>query len=452
LELSDVAGHFPKIPQCAGNRHILGRNEPPTTELVGSAGVRYSPRSGNRAFVPIPNYVQGRKQARGRWHPRSRKEAGRMSANKFTVGITGANGFVGSHLLRRLGLDPTMRLVCCPRESLAQADSLRTFAGECNTIVHLAAMNRGDDRQIFGTNVAIVDNLIEAMSASARPPHFIFASSTQRDQSTEYGRSKKACETHLREWAKRTGASLTILVIPNVFGPGCRPYYNSAVATFCHQLAHDQEPVVIDDQQLSLVWINDLVEAFSQIVLERRPGTHEARVAGMAEVSVSQLLAKLQAMSDGYFKDNMVPNLSDPLDASLYTTFLSHVELDDHRHQPQLHSDARGQLFEILRFASGGQIFFSTTKPGVIRGNHFHSRKVEWFCVVRGEAVIRIRRVGDGHVREFRVSGEKPEFISIPALHTHQIENVGKEDLLTMFWCNEIFQPGDPDTFHEQVA
>ncbi|MEO7403370.1 MAG: NAD-dependent epimerase/dehydratase family protein, partial [Burkholderiales bacterium] len=261
-----------------------------------------------------------------------------MSASQFTVGITGASGFIGSHLVRRLELDPTMRVVTCPRESLADADRLCAFVSECNTIVHLAAMNRGDDRQIFGTNVAIVDNLIAVMSAAARPLHFVFASSTQRDRSSEYGRSKKACETHLREWAKRTEASLTILVIPDAFGPGCRPYYNSTVATFCHQLAHDQEPVIIDDQQLSLVWINDLVEAFSQIVLERRPGTHEARVAGMAEVSVSELLCKLRAMSDGYFKDNMVPNLSERFDASLYTTFLSHVELDDHRHEPLLHN------------------------------------------------------------------------------------------------------------------
>jgi UDP-2-acetamido-2,6-beta-L-arabino-hexul-4-ose reductase len=157
-------------------------------------------------------------------------------------------------------------------------------------------------------------------------------------------------------------------------------------------------------------------------------------------------------MRDGYFDENIVPNLANSFDANLYTTFLSHVDLDDHCHRPQLHRDARGQLFEIMRLAGGGQIFFSTTKPGVIRGDHFHSRKVEWFCVVRGEAVIRIRRVGDSNVREFRVCGDKPEFISIPALHTHQIENVGGEELLTMFWCNEIFQPSDPDTFYEKVA
>jgi UDP-2-acetamido-2,6-beta-L-arabino-hexul-4-ose reductase len=147
-----------------------------------------------------------------------------------------------------------------------------------------------------------------------------------------------------------------------------------------------------------------------------------------------------------------VPDLSDPLDAALYTTFLTYIDLDHHCHRPRVHRDDRGQLFEVLRMAGGGQIFFSTTKPGVIRGNHFHTRKIEWFCVLRGEAVIRVRRVGDERVREFRVSGDSPQFISIPALHTHQIENIGDDELLTMFWCNEIFQPADPDTFYENVA
>lgn len=371
---------------------------------------------------------------------------------QLTVGITGPRGFIAGHLARSLSVDQTFRIVCCPREHFSQPDTLRQFVGQCDTIVHLAGMNRGDEREIYDTNVALVDRLVDALAAANKSPHVIFASSTQRERTTAYGQSKKYGEDRLREWAARSGGPLTILVIPNVFGPGCRPYYNSVVATFCHQLAHDQRPIVIDDQQLVLVWINDLVEAIGQTIRHRRAGVKEARVAGTAELTVSELLAKLQAMRDSYFEENIVPVLADPFDASLYTTLLSHIELDDHRHRPRLHNDARGQLFEIMRLAGGGQIFFSTTKPGVIRGNHFHSRKVEWFCVVRGEAAIRIRRIGDDRVREFRVSGQNPEFISIPALHTHQIENVGNEDLLTMFWCNEIFQPADPDTFFEKVA
>jgi UDP-2-acetamido-2,6-beta-L-arabino-hexul-4-ose reductase len=354
--------------------------------------------------------------------------------------------------MRQLSLDAGVRVVLCGRDEFASPAALADFVIQCDTIVHLAGMNRGNEREIYETNSSLVDRLVDCLAAGGKSPHVVFASSTQRVRSSAYGRSKKYGEDKLRQWAVQCDARLTNLIIPNVFGPGCRPYHNSVVATFCHQLSHDQRPVVIDDQEIELVWVNDLAEAICQIIRDRRTGVREAGVAGSAKITVSQLLDKLQAIHQSYFESNIVPDLSNPFDANLYTTFLSHIDLDDHRHRPQLRTDERGQLFEILRLAGGGQIFFATTKPGVIRGNHFHSRKVEWFCVVRGEAVIRLRRVGDSRVREFRVSSSSPEFISIPALHTHQIENVGSEDLLTMFWCNEIFQPADPDTFQEKVA
>jgi UDP-2-acetamido-2,6-beta-L-arabino-hexul-4-ose reductase len=372
--------------------------------------------------------------------------------SKLTIGITGPGGFIARHLARHLSTDILVNVVLIPRSAFADAAALAQFICQCDVVVHLAGMNRGDHREIFTTNAALADCLVKALDACGTPPHVIFASSTQRDRPGEYGRSKKYGEGRLREWAMQSGGRLSILVIPNVYGPGCRPFYNSVVATFCHQLAHGQRPVVIDDQQIEFVWVNDLVEVIGDIARSTSGGIVECRVAGTAQLSISQLLGKLTQFRTSYFKDNVVPDLSDPLDASLYTTFLSYLDLDDHRHRPRIHHDERGKLYEILRLAGGGQIFFSTTRPGVIRGNHFHTRKFEWFCVLRGEAVIRIRRVGDERVREFRVSGESPEFISIPALHTHQIENVGDEDLLTMFWCNEIFQPADPDTFYEQVA
>jgi UDP-2-acetamido-2,6-beta-L-arabino-hexul-4-ose reductase len=370
----------------------------------------------------------------------------------LTVGVTGPRGFVAGHFLRRLTSEKDIRIVPCSRTDFQNPPALASFVRECDAIVHLAGANRGDEHEVYEINTELADRLVEALARCNKPPHVIFASSTQRDRSNAYGRSKKYGEEQLRKWSGRLDGRVTVLVIPHVYGAGCRPYYNSVVATFCHQLTHDQQPVVIDDQQLELLWVNDLVEAILEALRRPPTGVEVARIAGSARVSVSQLLSKLKAFRQSYFDEKIVPNLTEPFDASLYTTFLSYVELKDHCHRPRLHSDARGQLFEILRLAGGGQIFFSTTKPGVIRGNHFHSRKVEWFCVVRGEAVIRLRRVGDNNVREFRVSGNSPQFISIPPLHTHQIENVGQEDLLTMFWCNEIFQASDPDTFYEQVA
>jgi UDP-2-acetamido-2,6-beta-L-arabino-hexul-4-ose reductase len=377
--------------------------------------------------------------------------------NRQAIGVTGSSGFIGGHLTRRLSQsascnDSDGQVLACSRRDFEELDALKAFVGQCDTIVHLAGMNRGDESTVYETNVALVDRLIDALIATRNRPHVILASSTQRDRTTAYGRSKKQGEHLLREWAQQCGAHLTVLVIPNVYGPGCRPFYNSVVATFCHQLAHRQRPVIIDDHQIEFVWILDVLEAVVQAVDDRRSGVVEARIAPTACLTVSALLARLQAIRHSFFEANIVPDLSDPLTATLYTTFLSHVDLDDHCHRPQVHSDARGNLYEILRLAAGGQVFFSTTKPGVIRGNHFHCHKVEWFCVVRGEAVIRLRRVGDHQIREFRVSGQSPEFISIPALHTHSIENIGEEELLTMFWCNEIFEPADPDTFYEHVA
>jgi UDP-2-acetamido-2,6-beta-L-arabino-hexul-4-ose reductase len=370
----------------------------------------------------------------------------------LTVGVTGPRGFIAGHFLRRLSAEKDILALPCPRSDFENPFTLAKFARECDVVIHLAGANRGDEREVYDLNTRLADRLIDALTGVPNPPHVVFASSTHRDRSTGYGRSKKYGEEQLRKWAVRHGGRVTVLVIPSVYGAGARPYHNSVVATFCHQLTHDQQPVVIDDQQLELLWVNDLVEAVLEAV-RRPPATVEvARIAGSARVTVSQLLSKLNGFRESYFDERIVPNLTDPFDASLYTTFLSHIELNDHCHEPQMYNDARGQLFEVLRLAGGGQFFFATTKPGVIRGNHFHSRKVEWLCVVRGEAAIRLRRVGDSAVREFRVSGKSPQFISIPPLYSHQIENVGQDDLLTMFWCNEIYQASDPDTFHDKVA
>ena len=211
-----------------------------------------------------------------------------------------------------------------------------------------------------------------------------------------------------------------------------------------------EEPQIDQDNLVEFIWVNDLVQRIVECLALREKGV--VRLAGTAKLRISELLAKLQHFRASHAEHDTVPNISAPLDASLYATYLSYLDLQQHCHRPQVHSDERGKLFEIIRMAGGGQVFFSTTKPGVIRGNHFHTRKIEWFCVLDGDAVIRLRKVDDSEVHEFRVSGNSPQFISIPVLHTHQIENVGERDLLTMFWCNEIFVPEDTDTYFQKVA
>ncbi len=368
-----------------------------------------------------------------------------------TVGVTGPCGFVAGHLIRALTNRPEIKVLRCPRKTWNDELLLADFVAECDAIVHLAGMNRGSEEEIFATNVALINKLVAAADLVGNPLHIVFSSSTQRDRDQAYGKSKKYGEEQLAAWASRSSNRVaTNLVIPNVYGPGCRPFYNSVVATFCHQLAQGEKPHIHQDNVVEFIWINDLVQKIMTCLETPEKGT--VRLAGTAKLRISELLVKLQHFHTSHAQHDTVPNISAPLDASLYATYLSYLDLEQHCHRPKVHTDERGKLFEVIRMAGGGQVFFSTTKPGVIRGNHFHTRKIEWFCVLEGDAVIRLRKVDDTQVHEFRVSGDSPQFISIPVLHTHQIENVGERDLLTMFWCNEIFAAEDTDTFFEKVA
>jgi len=373
--------------------------------------------------------------------------------SELCVGVTGAEGFIGQHLRRRLGVEPGVRVEVCPRSAWNDARALDRFAAGCDAIVHLAGVNRGDDEHVRTVNAELLEQLLAAAARCARAPHVVFASSTQRDRASAYGTAKREADQRLAAWvAEGRRRSATSLIIPNVYGPGCRPHYNSVVATFCHQLAHGEEPTVVEDSAVDFVWVNDLVD---QIVVAMRTKTSGYNLVGIGRTGtlrISELLSKLKQFRQARLEAGVLPDLSSRIDASLYATFESHLELADHAQQAEVHADERGRLFEVLKLAQGGQVFFSTTRPGVIRGNHYHTRKIERFCVVSGEAAIRLRRVGSDEVREYRVSGERPEFVSIPVWHVHQIENTGRDELLTMFWSNEIFDAEDPDTYPEKVA
>jgi len=377
---------------------------------------------------------------------------GEEGSMKFQVGITGAGGFIGSHLTARVEHEDGWAALSARRDTLGDSESLGAFVLAADVIVHLAGMNRGDQQEIEAANTSLAEKLVSALEDAGRTPHVIFSSSTQESADNPYGRSKRAAGEILAQWARRTGAPLTTLVIPNVYGAGCRPFYNSVVATFCHQLARHEQPQIHHDKEVEFIHVGELVDEIVRRIKQPTGVVEAVRINGTARLTVSRLLSTLQSFRDAYFDAGVVPELSDSTQRNLYTTFLSHVEPDNLRHQPPLHTDPRGSLVEVIKLAQGGQVFFSTTKPGVVRGNHFHTRKIEWFCVLRGEAVIRLRRVGTNDVKEFHVSGEQPQFISIPVFHTHNIENVGDDELLTMFWCNEIFDQADADTYFERVA
>jgi len=370
---------------------------------------------------------------------------------KRVVGITGLAGFVGQHLSERIIRGDSMTTPHFEDDWWRAPERLDAFLEPCDAIVHLAAMNRGDPDEIYRVNVSLVKTLVQRLEQLGSVPHVVFASSTQCELDNPYGRSKREGAQILQEWAQRTGASLTVLVIPNVFGDRGRPHYNSVVATFCHQLTHGETPTLTGDKELDLIAINDLTDVMHDVLADPPDGIDVRRPAPTGRRKISQLLNRLREFRDGYFADGTVPAFEDRFDRVLYNVFVSYMDAVDYGRRPQIHADARGSLFEIVRHSGSGQVFYSTTKPGITRGNHYHTRKMEKFCVVAGEAAIRLRRIETDEVVEYRVTGDTPSIIEIPIYYTHNIENVGASDLMTLFWANEVFDPTDADTWYEEV-
>jgi UDP-2-acetamido-2,6-beta-L-arabino-hexul-4-ose reductase len=232
-----------------------------------------------------------------------------------------------------------------------------------------------------------------------------------------------------------------------VFGEGGRPYYNSAVQTFCHQLANGEEMAINGKGELELLHAQDIAAAIVDAFERDHQG--ELRLRGR-KLSVAEAAGKLIGMHRSY-SGGVIPDLRDRFDLQLFNTLRSSMYPAFYPKELKLHTDERGTLFEGIKNLNGGQAFFSTTKPGVTRGNHYHYNKVERFLVVRGRAVIRVRRLLEDHVEEFSVSGDAPAYVDIPTLHTHSITNTGEEELLTLFWSHEIFDPEAPDTYFEPV-
>lgn len=368
------------------------------------------------------------------------------------VGITGQSGFIGTHLFNFLGLQEGIERVPFSDGYFDDRTTLEEFAGKCDVIVHLAAMNRSDDPDVlYNTNLELVRKLIAALEANDSKPHLIFSSSTQEELDNIYGRSKKEGRAMFEKWALQAGALFTAMVIPNVFGPFGKPFYNSVVATFCHQLTHGEEPRIHVDGELKLIYVGELANAIYQVI-EGHIRNSPYRVPFTSEKKVTEILALLQLYKQQYLDHGIFPALSPGFEVNLFNTFRSFI--DPRMHFPVKllqHTDERGSFVETIKPGSGGQVSFSTTKPGITRGNHFHTRKIERFAVIKGKALIQLRKIGSEEVLEFCLDGNEPAYVDMPVWYTHNIKNTGEDELYTIFWINEWFDQNDPDTFFEKV-
>lgn len=367
------------------------------------------------------------------------------------IGITGQSGFIGTHLYNYLGLQENIQRIEFKDEFFDHQSALDKFAKSCDVIVHLAAINRhGDPQVIYDTNIRLVQQLIDSLKRTKSNPHIIMSSSTQEKQDNTYGRSKKNGRKFLIEWAKKNGSKFTGLIIPNVFGPFGRSFYNSVVSTFSYQITHGEKPEVQLDVEMKLIYINDLIKKVYQIIIDREY-KFEYFVKHTATAKVTEILTTLLKYKISYVDKGIFPNLDNYFKLCLFNTFRSYLPNKYFPRNCILHIDDRGSFVETVKSLGQGQFSFSTTKPGITRGNHFHIRKVERFAVIKGEAVIQLRRIGTDKVIEYKLSGDKSGYVDIPVWFTHNITNIGKDELMTLFWINEFFVPEDPDTYYEKV-
>jgi UDP-2-acetamido-2,6-beta-L-arabino-hexul-4-ose reductase len=368
------------------------------------------------------------------------------------IGITGQAGFVGTHLFNFLGLQEGVERISFDDSYFQDEQHLHSFVKQCDVIVHLAAMNRHNDPEVlYQTNILLVQKLIVAMEKEAVCPHVIFSSSTQEERDNRYGQSKKAGRELLINWAKKNRALFTGMVIPNVFGPFGNPYYNSVIATFSHQLTHNEQPNIEIDGTLKLIYVSELISEIWEIIGKKR-NEPVYPIANTAEAKVSEILELLENYKSQYFENAVLPDIKNKFELNLFNTFRSYI--DHLNHFPvtlKKNTDNRGSFVETVKTSIGGQFSFSTTHTGITRGEHFHTRKIERFAVIQGKAIIELRRIGTDEVLHFDLDGENPAFVDMPVWYTHNITNVGNGDLLTLFWINEFFDPSDPDTFFEKV-
>lgn len=369
------------------------------------------------------------------------------------VGITGQAGFIGKHLYNTLGLFPTeFERIEFERSYFEKEDKLNEFVGKCDVIVHLAAMNRHENPQvIFDTNVNLVEKLVTALNKTKSKAHVIFSSSTQEEKDNLYGKSKKAGRDLMVQWGRDSGGKFSGLIIPNVFGPFGLPNYNSVVATFCYKLTHEETPQIDVDGQLKLIYVGELV---NEILNEIKKGeSHPDRyIEPTSECKVSSLLTLLQNFQSQYQQKGVIPTLNDRFEVNLFNTFRSYMDLQNYFPVKfAKHTDSRGTFVEVIRLNVGGQVSFSTTVPGITRGNHFHTRKIERFAVIKGKALIQLRRIGTDKVLNFEMDEREPAYVDMPVWYTHNIKNTGEEELYTIFWINEFYDANDADTYFQDV-
>lgn len=367
--------------------------------------------------------------------------------------VTGAKGFVGKNLITELERREGVEVLAYDVDNTEE--ELETFCSECDFVFNLAGINRPENVEDFMTgNFGFADRLVGYLKAKGNKCPIMNSSSVQAALENPYGISKKAGEDMLFKYGQENDVKVFIYRFPNIFGKWCRPNYNSAVATFCNNIARNL-PIQVNDRStlMHLVYIDDVVEELLQ-ALDMHPHVNNdgyCYVPIVYDITLGEIVTLLYSFKESR-KNLMIPDMTKgTFEAKLYSTYLSYLPTDDFSYPLIMHEDSRGSFTEILKSVDRGQVSINVSKPGITKGNHWHHSKNEKFIVVSGKALIRFRKHGSDEIVEYHVNGESHEVVDIPTGYTHSIVNEGDTDLVTLMWCNECFNPGKPDTIFENV-
>lgn len=376
--------------------------------------------------------------------------------------VTGAKGFIGKNLVAELNniknkkrIHPflTSDLMIYEYDVDTPETLLDIYTKDCDFVCHLAGVNRPEKTDDFMKgNFSFTQLLLDSLKRNKNSSPVLITSSVHAMGDTPYGNSKRAGEELLRQYGKDNNTKVLIYRLPNVFGKWCRPNYNSAVATFCNNIAHGKEITVNDTETvLNLVYIDDVVAEFLNAI-----GGEENNLGEFCEVPIvhTEKLGYITELIYS-FKENRenlsVPKVDNEFEKKLYSTYLSYLPEDKFSYPLKMNVDHRGSFTEFVRSNERGQFSINITKPGITKGNHWHHTKTEKFVVVSGKALLRFRKIGEEKIIEYHLTGDKIEVVDIPVGYTHSIINEGDTDLVTVLWCNECFDPNKPDTYFEEV-
>jgi UDP-2-acetamido-2,6-beta-L-arabino-hexul-4-ose reductase len=366
-----------------------------------------------------------------------------------TVLITGGHGFLGWHTACRLRAQHGIEAVRLGREAMQDHTRMTELLEAGAGVIHLAGVNRAESGEaVRQGNVAAAEQLADAVRAAPAPVRVVYANSVQSERDNPYGVGKVEAARILADAVRVNGGSLADVILPNLFGEHGRPAYNSFVATFCHLLATGGEPSIDTDDEVPLLH----AQAAAEVLISALSGRSDESVTPAVQPRlVSEVLAQLREIHELYGRGD-VPPLTDRFAVDLFHTYRSYAFPAMVPVRANVHSDARGDLMEITRSHGGtGQTFVSTTQPGATRGEHYHLHKVERFFVVKGTAEIALRRLLHDEVITFTIDGSHPGFVDMPTMWVHNIKNVGREELMTIFWTDQLLDPERPDQYAEQV-